>query len=307
MNTTPSILRRTYFSQCQSARDVYATGEAYLVIVDEKEFITGYFHGKHTYLMDEKFLKYFTDMSSPTPWESINFNQISLICQKELVNQMGSLFPWEYASWKSHEDFMEYWEPQTLEGIINKSLREPYYFFSKVVCGEHTKLVSENTTETIPVQHREIPNHYHEDLVTILGRHFRYKWGYLNSWFGHLEEISDLEYTSLRNVLKKREEEQRQARKEFAKNCGLMARKYGIPFEISLRCFKGNEASIKNFVESLKNAFGKEYSSHELTCGRRRREAEIERLGIQIGYVDANHIADYILSCLEAGKILNHL
>lgn len=288
----------------------WTEGKVYRIIVNGiLVFTTGYTHHDYPNLMDENSIRqamrtqFFIE-----PWYDISFNHIALHCQKELVEKMGDIFPWSQSAWGSPEMFAEFWEAKTLEGIIARSLLDRGYFYNTVVNGEKKAIFFNAIEEELSViKSISSPFPYNEKLIKIKDEFYRYKEGLdpLDGHFATLEKISLAEYNNTKAELKERETEEKRARQEHARKCSAMARKYGIPFNISLRCFKGNEKSIKNFVESLKNALGKEFNEHELCCGRARRKAEIERLGINIGYVDPNHISSYILTCLQVGKIMN--
>lgn len=87
--------------------------------------------------------------------------------------------------------------------------------------------------------------------------------------------------------------------------CGRKARMYKIPFEIAL-AFGGDDNAIKKFLDSLKKVIegSVEPDLYELRCGRRRNSEEMQRLGIEVGWVDTNRINHYVADCLEVGKIL---
>lgn len=278
----------------------WTTGEAYVVCIGNQEFFTGYIQYNNcngTNLMTEKTFNEMEVEFSYESWETISFNEIYIECQRDLVEKMGSMFPWDASDWKDIEEFEEYCEPQTFEGKIAKSLRDRKYFSHNLF---NSKELSEQTERKVSYEGSEV-------LLLKNGKFFIITSGFnlLDGYWAILEELSSERGQEIMKMADEREAQAAKARKEHARKCGAMARKYGIPFEISLRCFKGDEEDIKNFVESLKKAFGKNFDDHELSeCGRARRGAEIERLGIEIGYVDPNHIAEYILKCLYAGEIV---
>lgn len=276
---------------------MWTSGEAYVVCVGSQKFYTGYtYYSSRVYLMPANTLNEM-GVDSYETWETIPFDEINLECQRDLVRQMYSLFPWDASAWETREEFEEYWEPQTFEGKIAKSLRDRIYFFRNLF---HSKELSEQTERKVSYEGSEV-------LLLKNGKFFIITDGFnlQDGYWAVLEELSSERGQEIMKMADEREAQAAKARKEHARKCGVMARKYGIRFEISLRCFKGNEEDIKNFVESLKKAFGKDFDDHELSeCGRARRGAEIERLGIEIGYVDPNHIAEYILECLYAGEIV---
>lgn len=280
---------------------LWTTGKAYVVKVGNRNFASGYFSYDRVYPMYEKDLQEM-GIEAYKEWETIPFSEISLRCQKDLAEKMGELFPWDASYWGSKEKFEEYWEPQTFEGKIAKSLREHIYFYKEFY----------NSNEFLAEKEKSIclkeEGRYREHIIVLKnGDTFKQRSGYSDQdgYWATLEKITDEQTDQLLKELEERKAQEALARKEHARKCGVMARKYGIRFEISLRCFKGNEEDIKNFVESLKKAFGKDFDGHELSeCGRARRRTEIERLGIEIGNVDPNHIAEYIYECLHAGVIV---
>lgn len=277
---------------------------AYVVLYDNQLFKTGY----HTCTISNSILLIGDSFNfdSYKTWERIPFRAIHPYCQKDLLEQMGELFPWGLSYWETREAFNEYWDPQTLEGIIEKSLRDSKYFYYKVVTGEKKELFFSAISDSLCIKLQNYPAKYVEKLITINDKVYLYCEGYQigNGYFARLSKSSKDDLEFLRNELKEEKAITPEACKEHARKCSAIASKYGLKFEIALRCFKGNEEDIKLFVESLNNAFGKEYNASELLCGRMRRHAEINRLGIEIGNVDPNHIAPYILACLDAGKIV---
>lgn len=100
-------------------------------------------------------------------------------------------------------------------------------------------------------------------------------------------------------VEKKAEEEKKaQDRKEYARRCGSISRRFGIPFVNVLR-MGDNEEEAKKHKDSMEvavsiikkmNASEKEEWRHELSCGRARRQAALSYLKVYTGRGDVNHM-----------------
>ena len=277
----------------------------YIVSIDNKHFITGYtWQNQHDYknLISKKHIR-IQDYENQSG-KYIPFNEITLICQRDLVQQMCDLFPWNESYWGSREAFEEYYYPKTFEGKLAKSLRDNRYFKNEIYEKDDWKT---NILEEWDIEKNK--NSYGENGTKIVK--FKTEFYYIRygisskqeSWVT-LEHLSQEKALKELQLLNQNNSEQKISKKDHAQKCGLLARKYKISFIVSLRCSKGNEEEIKNFVTTLSQALGKKFNSNELCCGRARRRAEIERLGIDIGSADPNYIADYILECLTHGKII---
>lgn len=124
--------------------------------------------------------------------------------------------------------------------------------------------------------------------------------------FACIDELQAI-YAEEQKIAKASEEAEALKRKEFARMCTRKARIYEIPFNVAL-AFKGDDTAIQNFIASLQKVIDKKIAVefHELSCGRARNSAEMERLGIDTGFVDTNRINDYVSSCLKKGKVLQN-
>lgn len=92
-------------------------------------------------------------------------------------------------------------------------------------------------------------------------------------------------------------------RKEYARECGKLSRKYKIDFEDVIRLgtdknvLKRYKEQLNGAVEKINKLSKKEvtYYSHELfDCGRDRRQAALIALGVTVpseSYVDVNHMS----------------
>lgn len=88
-------------------------------------------------------------------------------------------------------------------------------------------------------------------------------------------------------------------KKEYARKCGRLARKYKVPFVNVLRLGL-NEEEIKFHADSLKaaqkqiNAMShneKKRLDHEIfVCGRARKQSALKELGVYVGNGDVNHM-----------------
>lgn len=291
----------------------WTAGAAYVVVYGDKKFVTGHIWRTNrcretTQLMTDEILEKM-DVEAFASWKVTTFKMLPLICQEALVFQMENIFPWELSFWNHPYVFHELYEPQTLIGKIEKSIRDQNYFYNNFYNKSDWYYSIQNSWVIID-------NHnYTEMMVKINDEIFKVTAGYqphkVTTGYQHkvtewaiLVKLSNQEALQIFNQIEELRNELAKSKKEHARMCSKMARKYSIPFEISLRCFKGNEEDIKVFVSSLKEAIGKDYNANELCCGRARRRAEIERLGIVIGNVDPNHIAPYVLDCLMSHKIV---
>ena len=99
------------------------------------------------------------------------------------------------------------------------------------------------------------------------------------------------------------EAEKAASRKSYAQRCGVISRKYGIPFANVLR-MGDNEEEAQNHKDSIKVALveigrmskkDREYWSWELSCGRARKKSALQRLGVYTGNGDVNHMDFEIL------------
>lgn len=269
---------------------MWTDGESYKVFFSSgEEYLFGWKHYDHLYLTEGP-----DDPRCLGAWHEIKLSAMEKCCQERLVAIMGEDFPWSESSWGSQEDYKEWSDPVTFFGKLSKAYRDPRYFQAHLLKDPEwivEKSVYDPTCSSIKLC--LVQGHWVE-VDTQSKKIFR-----LLSKEAGEEKFS--EYTEAEKLAKEKEA---LARKEHARKCGVIARKYGLPFVVVLRCFKGDEEQVQRFTKSLKAAFGKAFDSDELYCGRARRRNELERLGIEIGYVDPNHIATYILECLEAGKIL---
>lgn len=130
-------------------------------------------------------------------------------------------------------------------------------------------------------------------------------WRYCSSGGSRIYSVK--EYDSIDSIKKEFDENEaaeKKARLDFAHGCTRAARKTGVPFYIAL-AFKGDEGAIVSFRDTLKAAIQKGGADmHEITCGRARASAEMEKLGIDYGNADPNRVKDYVADCLEKGGII---
>lgn len=100
-------------------------------------------------------------------------------------------------------------------------------------------------------------------------------------------------------ALAKAEAEKASAKRAYAQRCGLIARKYRIPFVNVLRMGDSESAaekhaqSLKDAKESLRKMSQRE--KHELdheifSCGRDRKRRALESIGVYLGNGDVNHM-----------------
>lgn len=144
----------------------------------------------------------------------------------------------------------------------------------------------------------ELPGYQWKELDFQLGPNWR--------TFSHRAyyspKYSDEEVIAWRReqVAKKQAEAEAEARskKEYARRCGRISRRLGLPFVNVLR-MGDNEEEAKRHQESLKEAVSiikkmdaseKEDWEHELSCGRARRQAALAHLKVYTGRGDVNHM-----------------
>ena len=93
-------------------------------------------------------------------------------------------------------------------------------------------------------------------------------------------------------------EAEAKSKKDYARRCGRISRRFGLPFVNVLR-MGDNEEEAKKHQESLKKAVSiikrmeaseKEDWEHELSCGRARRQAALAHLEVYTGRGDVNHM-----------------
>ena len=130
-------------------------------------------------------------------------------------------------------------------------------------------------------------------------------WTYCN--VGGSRVYSVKEYDSCDSIKKeydKKEAAEKKARLDFAHMCTRTARKTGVPFNIAL-AFKGDEEAIVRFRDTLKAAIKKsDADMHELSCGRARAAAEMERLEIDYDNADPNRVKYFVYDCFKKGAII---
>jgi len=93
-------------------------------------------------------------------------------------------------------------------------------------------------------------------------------------------------------------EAEAKAKKDYARRCGRIARRFKIPFVNVLR-MGDSEEEAKKHQQSLKEAISiiekmdaseKEDWGHELSCGRARRQTALDHLGVYTGRGDVNYM-----------------
>lgn len=234
-------------------------------------------------------------------WKEVPFAALPVICIPEVLHAFGpEVIPWSETKWTSYEAYLEWKEPTTLKGKLQRSLLEP----SKFPKEEIEKVA----TQIIFLGKSGYKLSYSDSML------YQTPWGwywYETSYYyteGYTYAVLQLnEEQAKRLIAKKEEREQEEARKkkEYGRHCAVLARKYRLPWKV-VSMFKGKEEDVKRFLETLKEAIEskKAFDEWELSCGRGRRSAELERLGIDISHVDPNRIAPYVCECLEEGCIL---
>ena len=90
------------------------------------------------------------------------------------------------------------------------------------------------------------------------------------------------------------------ANQKYARKCGSLARKLGLAFE-NVLAIGADEAKLKNFILSLAEARERlkemdaqsaaEIKHELLSCGRARKKAAIDKLGIYIADADPNRLS----------------
>jgi len=245
-----------------------------------------------------------SDLANMAPYlnysrTTIKLNEMELICQEELAQQMGKYFPWHESFWRSKEEFEN---PTAVHRMIIKSLRDSEYFCKLFYSPVWEELV---TKEYTLLERYSKHTGYGEKIVRINHKWYTVQYGYdhNNKWAKLLLLNSTIDIRQFNSNPKVKIHAEHAAIDRYFAHCHTIARKYGIKLGIAVRCFNGNEISIQKFSKSLKKAIGKEFDRDKLKGSRAQRRAEINKLGIDIGKVDPNHITPYILKCLEAGKI----
>lgn len=275
----------------------WTEGVVYAMQVDYKTMYTGtqlrmcehyeLVRNPESYAIDRKF------------WKEVSFKELPAMCIPQVLNTFGpDVIPWAETRWASYEAYMEWCEPTTLEGKLQKALREPREFPKKEVA---------EVSQTYNLGKEGYKLSWTERTL------YQTPWGwylygtsyyYTEGFRYELEQLADEEAKSLIVLKKKHDQEEARQKKQYGRHCAVLARKYGLPWDV-VSAFKGEEESIKRFLRTLKDAIEthKEFDSWELECGRERRRSELKRLGIDIAYVDPNRIAPYVCECLEEGGI----
>lgn len=144
----------------------------------------------------------------------------------------------------------------------------------------------------------ELPGYQWEELDFQLGPN----WMTCGHRAYYSPKYSDEEVIAWREdkIAEKKAEEVKKAqeKKEYARRCGRISRRFGLPFVNVLR-MGDNEEEAKKHQESLKKAVSiikrmeaseKEDWEHELSCGRARRQAALAHLEVYTGRGDVNHM-----------------
>lgn len=108
-------------------KGVWEEARIYKFVLTTYEFVTGYYKFEEAVIAKdwqiESMLKYCG------AWKEIELKDVSKICQEYLAKRMGfNAFPWDESSWESYEAYYDWVNPTTLEGKIDKSLRDHQYF-----------------------------------------------------------------------------------------------------------------------------------------------------------------------------------
>lgn len=280
----------------------------YKVVHKDKTFILNWIHVSHTLGLCT------VDKTVPSinseSWEEIYLWQMKQICQKELALLLEDDFPWSESSWLNKKSFDEWDNPSTLEGKVRKAVEDNLYCLKFTRTAEWNSAIK--TSNLVEETSKNEAWWKEEYLIETQFGFFEYIFGMdHNSRWAKLKPLTDIDvaYKQAR-IAKLTAKRERIAalspeeRLEYSQNAGRLAKKYSISFSIVLHSFKGKEEDVKKFIETLSAAFGKPFNEHELCCGRERRRAEIQKLGIEIAKADPNHIAPYILVCLREKKLI---
>ena len=144
----------------------------------------------------------------------------------------------------------------------------------------------------------ELPGYQWEELDFQLGPN----WTTCSHRACYSPKYSDEEVIAWREeqMAKKKAEAEAEAKskKDYARRCGRIARRFNLPFVNVLR-MGDSEEEAKKHQQSLKEAISiirkmdaseKEDWEHELSCGRARRQAALAHLEVYTGRGDVNHM-----------------
>lgn len=243
-------------------------------------------------------------------WKQIYLWEVKPIAQKEFIALMQDDFPWAESSWVNKTSFEEWDTPSTLIGKLFKATHDSIFCVEFTQSEEWNELIKESTF--VEETNKNEPWWKREYLVETEFGYFEYMYGMDHgARWAKLKELSEIDVDfkktrieKLRNKREKLNLLSQEDRLRYSRNAGRIAKLYGISFSVVLHSFKGNEENVVKFINTLKEAFEKEYSEIELSCGRERKRAEIKRLGIEIANADPNYIAPYILACIREKKLI---
>lgn len=298
--TTAKLFHVRHFDS-RSGGKVYAfwtEGDVYAIQADEEILYTGtQLRMCEDYEVVTNPEQYAVDRAY---WKEVPFAALPEICIPEVLHAFGpEVIPWSETKWTSYEAYEEWRNPSTLEGKLQLALRKPSQFPREEV-------------EKISTQVIYLGKSGHK-LSYSTRTLYQTPWGwyrYDTSYYyteGYTYAVEQLNEEQAKRLIAQKEEREREEarkKKEYGRHCAVLARKYRLPWKV-VSMFKGKEEDVKRFLETLKEAIEskKAFDEWELSCGRGRRSAELERLGIDISHVDPNRIAPYVCECLEEGCI----
>lgn len=227
------------------------------------------------------------------PPKDISLKEMKNICQEELATIMGDYFPWSDSCWGSREEYMEWSDPQTTKGIIIKSIND-WRYFTKIWDSKKFQDIIEESYHLVS----DLFANQGDYMIRIENQWFRVPYGLYRKrlYFASEEEVS----TFIANCKAKEAERQakakaeRDAKKDYARRCGELAKKYGIRFNVVL-AIGDNATEVANFTNTLKSVCKCQCKLDNFT------RADMETLGF---HHCSSRAVYYVRECLEAGKIL---
>lgn len=308
------VIVRNYNSMrgCNTDHSKWTTGVIYNVILGDRNIKVGFYNSDPPTLANAKELEHMSKNAYPEKTE-ILFKEMTDICQENLIGILGDEFPWTESMWENHQEYLKWSKPQTLEGMINKSLHDRIYFYN-------TFYLSPIWINCIEEMHTifQCPNIWEgsgEDIVKLDGNWYIVEYG-MSSEHGYwakliacsedeaIKKLTVLNTKNKANEAKRIVSEEKAAanRLAYAKRCGRISRKYQIRFEIVL-ALGDNDKKVKKFVLKLKNAIKQGCIFDALhSYNEDERGDELERLGFD-RYL-SRKVSAYIADCVISGSIL---